>query len=148
MQWAGTRQKAQSLLLLSKETSSWLFTFCHLHENVPLPWGAQVSSGFPVSIWNETSKLVLRFLGQSTMLGTWKQGRKLVGFCLQSLFVAPAAAGHLRCAWSGWALIGSSVSGCKWLGSSVPCVSIFLLGPVDLPILVLPRLMAEPQEGR
>lgn len=73
--------------------------------HVPLPWGAQISSGFPVSIPNETSKSVLRFWGQSTVLGTWKQGRKLVGFCLQSLFVAPASAGHLKCAWSGWALV-------------------------------------------
>lgn len=113
-----------------------------------LALGSQVSSGFPVSISNETNKSVLMFWGQSTVLGTWKQGRKLVGFCLQSLFIAPASAGHPRCVWSGWALTGSSVSGCKWLGSSVPSVSIFLLGPVDLPISVLPRLIAEPQESR
>lgn len=116
--------------------------------DVPLPWEAQVSSGFLVSLSNETRKSVLSFWGQSIVLGTQNQGRKLVGFCLQSLFVAPASAGHLRYAWSGWALTGSSVAGFKQLGSSVPHVSIFLLGPVDLPILVLPRLMAEPQEGR
>lgn len=79
-----------------------------------LPCRTQISSWFPVSTPNETSKLVLRFWGQSTGIRTWRQGKKLFGFCLHflkqwSFIVAPMSSGHLGSTWPGLALTGRAV---------------------------------------
>lgn len=44
----------------------------------PLSWGTQISSWLAVSPSNETSKLVPRLWGQSSVLGVWRLGQKLL----------------------------------------------------------------------